>query len=231
MSGVPAVRLRAVTRVFGEGASAVRAVDSVSFEIGRGEFVALVGRSGSGKSTLLHLVAGIDRPSEGEVWLEGAEISRLGDDERTRLRRDRLGMIHQFFHLLPGLSARENVAIPALLAGVREAEALARADRLLEQLGLSARAAAKPRALSGGEMQRVAIARALVQSPPLLLADEPTGNLDSRAAADLGGRLRRLSLDHGVTILLVTHSAETAAFARRRIEMRDGRVTSDVVPA
>jgi putative ABC transport system ATP-binding protein len=223
----PAVRLERVTKEFALGTSRVRAVDDVTFEVARGAFVAVTGRSGSGKSTLLHLVAGIDVPSSGEVWVDGAALARLDDDALTRHRRARIGMVHQFFDLLPTLSARENVALPALLAGDPEHEALARADRLLDEVGLAARRDARPRTLSGGEMQRVALARALVHAPAVVLADEPTGNLDSRAAAQVVGLLRDLCGRHGATVLLVTHSAEAAAAAERVIEMRDGRVVAD----
>ena len=227
MSGVPAVRLVRVVRSFGDDAQSVRALDDLSLEVPRGQFTALVGRSGSGKSTLLHLVAGIDQPTSGQVWVEDRELSCLDDDARTRLRRDRIGMVHQFFHLLPTLSARENAALPALLAGEAETPALARADALLAEVGLANRAAARPHTLSGGEMQRVAIARALIHSPAVLLADEPTGNLDSRSAGDVLALLRRLAATRGATVLLVTHSAEAASVADRIVELRDGRVASD----
>jgi putative ABC transport system ATP-binding protein len=223
----PALRLERVVKTFVLGDAEVRAVDGVSLELARGTFTAVTGRSGSGKSTLLNLVAGIDVPTAGEVWVDGAALARLDDDALTRHRRRRIGMVHQFFDLLPMLSARENVALPALLAGTTEPDALARAERLLAEVGLAARAGARPRTLSGGEMQRVAVARALIHEPVLVLADEPTGNLDSRAAADVIALLRDLAARRGSAVLLVTHSAEAASVASRVIEMRDGRIVGE----
>ena len=216
-----------MTKEYLLGGSVIRALDSVSLRIPRGEFAAVVGRSGSGKSTLLHLAAGIDVPSAGQVWVDGEALSRLDDDALTRRRRDRIGMVHQFFHLLPTLTARENVALPALLAGRPEREMLERADRLLEEVGLAARLRARPHTLSGGEMQRVAVARALLHDPALVLADEPTGNLDTRAADQVVTLLREIGERRGVTVVLVTHSREAAAAAQRVIELRDGRVIAD----
>jgi putative ABC transport system ATP-binding protein len=227
----PAVRLVHVTRVYGEEAQRVTALDDVTLEVPAGQFVAVIGRSGSGKSTLLNLIAGVERPSAGEIWLDGRELSRLTDDDITRERRRSLGMIYQFFHLLPTLSVRENVALPALLAGAPRREALERADRLIDEVDLTARRDARPHHLSGGEMQRTAIARALVQGPRLLLADEPTGNLDSRSAGQVMELMIRISREHGTTLVLVTHSAEAAALAARVIELRDGRVVEDRIAA
>ncbi len=226
---LPAVRLVDLVKEYPLGAQRIRAVDGVSLEVPQRQFVAIVGRSGSGKSTLLNLLAGIDTPTSGEVWVGDRELSRLPDDALTRLRRERLGMVYQFFNLLPTLSVRENVALPLLLEGAVEREALARADRLLEAVGLGPRRSARPHTLSGGEMQRAAIARALVHDPLLVLADEPTGNLDSRAAEQVLGLLRHLSEERGVTVLLVTHSREAAAVADRVVELRDGRIVRDEV--
>jgi putative ABC transport system ATP-binding protein len=223
----PVVRLVRVTRSHGEGAQRVAALDDLSLDIAAGEWTAVVGPSGSGKSTLLNLVAGIDVPTSGEVWVDGRELSKLSDDDLTRHRRDRIGVVYQFFNLLPTLSVRENVALPALLAGAAESEVLARADRLIESVGLSGRSRARPATLSGGEMQRVAIARALIHEPPLVLADEPTGNLDSRAGHAVLERLRDLTRERGTTVVLVTHSAAAAALADRVIELHDGRLASD----
>jgi len=223
----PAVRLVRVCRDFGAGEGRVRALDDVTLEVPAGQCVAVLGRSGSGKSTLLNLVAGIDRPTSGEVWVAGRALAALDDDALTRLRRETVGTVYQFFNLLPTLSARENVALPALLAGGREREVLARADALLEEVGLAHRRHARPHTLSGGEMQRVALARALVHRPAVILADEPTGNLDTRSAAQVLALLAALGRGHGATVLLVTHSEEAAAIASRRVEMRDGRIVSD----
>jgi putative ABC transport system ATP-binding protein len=223
----PALRFVDVTRSFHDGTQTVHAIDRLSLTIEAGERVAIVGPSGSGKSTLLNLAAGIDTPTSGEVWVAGRSLADLDDDQLTLVRRDRVGMIYQFFNLLPTMTVRENVALPALLAGRADAEALARADALLSEVGMSHRAGARPHTLSGGEMQRPAIARALIHAPPLVLADEPTGNLDSRTAHLVLELLARLACAHGTTVALVTHSAEAAATADRIVEMRDGRVVDD----
>jgi ABC-type lipoprotein export system ATPase subunit len=222
----PAFRLDHVTREFMLGGGVVRALDDVTLEVARGTFVAITGRSGSGKSTFLNLLAGIDQPTRGSIQVDGVALERLDDDALTRYRRARIGMVHQSFDLLPMLSVRENVALPALLAGEPESAALERADRLLDEVELGERRAAHPRQLSGGEMQRVAVARALIHAPALILADEPTGNLDDRSAAIVIALLAAIGSRHGATVVLVTHSAEAAAVAQRRIELRDGRVVS-----
>ena len=225
--GSAALRLVRVTKQYPLGDGVVNALDGVSLDVPRGEFLAVMGRSGSGKSTLLNLVAGIDTPTSGEVWVDGMELSRLSDDALTRMRRDRVGVIYQFFNLISTLSVRENVALPAQLAGRPAAHALAAADRLIADVGLESRRHARPHALSGGELQRVAIARALSMSPPVLLADEPTGNLDSRAADRVLELLRELGARAGATVVLVTHSREAAAAASRVIELHDGRIAED----
>jgi putative ABC transport system ATP-binding protein len=225
--GGPAVELVELVKEFRTGSQVVRAVDGITFSIPAGETVALVGRSGSGKSTVLNLIAGIDTPSSGRIRVAGLELSGLSDDALTKLRRERLGIVYQFFNLLPTLSVQENVALPALLGGTARRDALDRADALLAEVGMSHRRAARPHTLSGGEMQRAAVARALIHHPALLLADEPTGNLDSRSADQVLGLLRELGERHGVTLLLVTHSPEAAAIATRMIELRDGRVLRD----
>jgi len=223
----PALRFVDVVKAYALGGGAVRALDGVRIEVPAGQFVAVTGRSGSGKSTLLNLAAGIDTPTSGEVWVGGTELSRLDDDALTLLRRDRIGVIYQFFNLITTLSVRENVALPALLAGRPEGPALVAAARWVEEMDLAHRMDARPHTLSGGEMQRVAIARALSLEPVLLLADEPTGNLDTRAAAQVLSLLRAAAERHGTTVILVTHSAEAAASASRVIELADGRVTAD----
>lgn len=223
----PAVRLVDLVREFSLGEQRVRAVDGISLEIAPRELVAMVGRSGSGKSTLLNLLAGVDHATSGEIWIGEQELSRLTDDQLTRLRRDRLGIVYQFFNLLPTLSVRENVALPALLAGQPERDVLRRADALLEEVSLSHRREAWPHTLSGGEMQRTALARALIRDPVLLLADEPTGNLDSRTADQVLTLLRSLGERHGASVVLVTHSLEAATIADRLVELRDGRVVRD----
>jgi putative ABC transport system ATP-binding protein len=224
-----ALRFDGVSRTYGDGAQAVRALDGVSLDVPRGQFLAVVGRSGSGKSTLLNLAAGIDTPTSGEVWIAGRPVSGLGDDALTRLRRDHVGVVYQFFNLLTTLSVRENVALPALLGGASERAVLPRADALIDEVGLTARRDAKPHTLSGGEMQRAAIARALVQAPALVLADEPTGNLDSRAAAQVVELLRAVAARRGATVVMVTHGSEAMGEADRIVELSDGRVVADRV--
>ena len=226
-SVVAALRFADVVKEFPLGEGRVRALDGLTLEIPPGGFTAIVGRSGSGKSTLLNLAAGIDAPSTGEVWVEGRALSTLDDDALTRLRRERVGVVYQFFHLLPTLDVRENVALPLLLEGRPERDALARADALLAEVGMSPRAKARPHTLSGGEMQRASVARALVHEPALVLADEPTGNLDSRAAVQVVQLLAELVRRHGSTLVMVTHSREAAQAAMRIVTMRDGAIVSD----
>ncbi len=222
-----ALRFENVVKQFALGAGQVRALDGLTLEVPTGGFTAIVGRSGSGKSTLLNLAAGIDAPDSGEVYVEGRALSQLDDDALTRMRRERVGVVYQFFHLLPTLDVRENVALPLLLEGVREREALERADARLAEVGLTPRARARPHTLSGGEMQRAAVARALVHEPVLVLADEPTGNLDSRAAVEVVELLASLVRKHGSTLVMVTHSREAAEAADRVVTLSDGRVVSD----
>jgi putative ABC transport system ATP-binding protein len=221
------IRLVQVTKTYPQAGADVTALDDVSLEVPAGQFLAVMGRSGSGKSTLLNLIAGIDTPTSGEVWVDGRDLAQMDDHALTALRRGTISLVFQFFNLLTPLDVRENVALPALLSGRREKEALAEADRLLEAVGLSDRARSRPHSLSGGEMQRAAIARALVHRPRVLLADEPTGNLDTRAASQVLALMRDLSAAAGTTVILVTHSQEAAAVAERVVEMRDGRLVSE----
>ncbi len=228
---LPALRFDRVVKEFALGDGVVRALDGLTLEIPAAGFTAVVGRSGSGKSTLLNLAAGIERPDAGEVFVEGQPLSRLPDDALTRLRRVRVGVVYQFFHLLPTLDVRENVALPLLLDGVRERAALERADALLAEVELTPRARARPHTLSGGEMQRAAVARALAHAPALVLADEPTGNLDSRSAAQVVALMASLVRRHGATLVMVTHSHEAADAADRIVTLSDGRIVSDVATA
>jgi ABC-type lipoprotein export system ATPase subunit len=221
------VSLQEVTKRYEQGDREVFALARVSLEVAAGEFVAIMGRSGSGKSTLLNIVAGIDVPTEGKVVVAGRDLTSLGDAELTAVRRTVVGMVFQFFNLLSTLSVRENVALPALLAGEPLARVGPRTDALLERVGLSHRARSRPHELSGGEMQRTALARAVIHRPRLLLADEPTGNLDSRTAEQVLGLMRELAAAEGATVLLVTHSAEAASYGDRVLQMRDGRFVGE----
>ena len=200
------------------------AVRGVSFDLDTGDFIALMGPSGCGKSTLLHLIGGMDRPTRGSVSLGGIALDSLGEEDLSKLRRKKIGFVFQFFNLLPTLTVAENVALPLLLDGTRGREAEKRARLRLEQVGLDARASHFPAELSGGEMQRAAVARAIIAGPELLLADEPTGNLDTENGEHVMTLLAELNRDLGITIILATHSDEAARFATRTIRMRDGLV-------
>jgi putative ABC transport system ATP-binding protein len=213
-----------VSKTYDGQAGSVPALVEVSLEIRPGSFVALVGPSGCGKSTLLNLVAGVDAPTAGEVWVAGRNLGRMPDKALSRYRRDQVGIVYQFYNLLPTLSAWENVALPALLAGMPEVDARRRADEQLARVGMLPRRDHWPHELSGGEMQRVAIARAMVNGAPLLLADEPTGNLDSTAGRTVLDILSAHHRERGATILLATHSPEAAGMAEEVIGMRDGKV-------
>jgi ABC-type lipoprotein export system ATPase subunit len=225
------IRLVNVSKTYHNAGIRIAALTDVNLEVAPGTFAALMGPSGCGKSTLLHLVAGVDLPTAGGVWVNGRELSRLSDTALSRYRRDQVGIVYQFYNLLPTLSAAENVALPALLTGVRTRVAHARADEGLTQVGMLHRRDHWPHELSGGEMQRVAIARALVNGPSILLADEPTGNLDSRAGLEVLELLARLNVERRVTILLATHSQEAATFAHRVIRLRDGTALPDEQPS
>jgi len=222
------ISLQNVNRYYEAGERSVHALDRVSLTIARHEFVAVVGPSGCGKSTLLHLIAGLDRPTAGEIVVDGLNLTTADDAALTQFRRRQLGLVFQFFNLLPTMNALENVSLPLLLQGVPLAAATARACELLALVGLTNRATHFVYQLSGGEQQRTAIARALVHRPPLLIADEPTGNLDTASAERVLALLRQIADEQLATLILVTHSMEVAATAARRIEMRDGRIVSDL---
>jgi putative ABC transport system ATP-binding protein len=204
--------------------SGVVALDGVSLSIAEGELVSLVGASGSGKSTLLNILGGIDAPTSGRVVIGGHDVSRASDRQMVMLRRSLIGIVFQFFNLMPTLTVLENVTLPAELAGTSERVARERARMLLEEVGMTHRAEHRPHELSGGEMQRTAIARALINRPKLLLADEPTGNLDSKNGAIVLDMLQRLAPEEGATLLIATHDHAVAAIADRVIEMKDGRI-------
>jgi putative ABC transport system ATP-binding protein len=210
-----------------EGKRRVTALDGVSFGVDAGEMVAVMGPSGSGKSTLLHLLGGLDQASSGSIRLDGTELTGLADDALTRVRRDKIGFIFQFFNLLPTLSAFDNVALPMRLKRRPVAEARATAERFLDLVGLAKRADHLPDELSGGECQRVAIARALVMDPRVLLADEPTGNLDTKTGGEILALLSRINEEIGSTLVMVTHDADAAAACHRILSLKDGKLVSD----
>jgi lipoprotein-releasing system ATP-binding protein len=219
-----ALRLDGVTRRFKEGAGTLEIFQNISLAIKPGELVALVGQSGAGKSSLLHIAGLLEAPSDGEIVLSGAPASKLSEGDRTRLRRDMIGFVYQAHHLLPEFSALENVVMPQLIAGVKKKDAQAEARRLLDIMGLSERLEHRPSQLSGGEQQRVAIARAIANHPRLLLADEPTGNLDPRTAAGVFDALVNLVRSEGLAVLVATHNFELAARMDRALVLHDGRL-------
>jgi putative ABC transport system ATP-binding protein len=227
-SGTALVTARNLGKDYGRGEGLVRAVDGVDLDIARGEALAVMGPSGCGKTTLLHLVGGIDRVSSGELWLDGKRVDGLSERALAQIRRRQIGFVFQAFYLMDDLTAQENVELPALLAGQSPGEARQRARRLLDQVGLADRAGHLPSALSGGQRQRVAIARALVNEPYLVLADEPTGNLDSNATLDVLRLLEELHAS-GLTLVIVTHDERVAATADRLIMMRDGAFVDETV--
>ena len=224
------ISLRDVNRYYEAGERSVHALDHVSLTIKQHEFVAVVGPSGCGKSTLLHLIAGLDRATAGEIVVDGLNLTTADDAALTEFRRRQLGLVFQFFNLLPTMNALENVSLPLLLQGVAIAEATARAQEVLALVGLTNRVAHFIHQLSGGEQQRTAIARALVHRPSLLIADEPTGNLDTTSSERVLALLRQIADEQLATLILVTHSPEIARTAGRLIEMRDGKIVSDSAP-
>ena len=221
------VQTEKLTKIYGSGATAVTALDHVNITIKEGEFVAIMGPSGCGKSTLLHLLGGLDKPSEGNVLIGGHNLSDLNDDRLTELRRRRIGFVFQFYNLIPVLNATENAALPVTLDGVKPAEAKKKAAEWLTRFGLADRLVNRPDQLSGGQQQRVAIARALVAEPELILADEPTGNLDTRSSDEIASLLRDVSKKYIRTVVMVTHDPRIAAYADRIIFIKDGKVVDE----
>ena len=225
---MPIVEVRGLTKVYGSGDTQVTALDHVDLSVEQGEFVAVMGPSGCGKSTLLNLVGGLDKPSGGQVFIDGTDIATMTDRAVTELRRRRLGFVFQFFNLIPVLTTAENAALPLTLDGVKAAEANARSRDWLTKVGLGDKLESRPDQLSGGQQQRVAVARALVTDPALVLADEPTGNLDSRSADEIANLLKQASEEWGRAIVMVTHDVRIASHAHRIVFMRDGAVVDDV---
>jgi ABC-type lipoprotein export system ATPase subunit len=218
------IELQEVSKIYRRGPEAIPALDRVNLRIAPGEFAAITGKSGCGKSTLLHIIGGLESPTTGRVLLNGQDLARLPEPELTRFRRDRVGVVFQTFNLLPLLTLEENVALPRVLQGAPYAQARQEAVAWLEEVGLGGRLRHKPHQVSGGEMQRAAIARALVNQPGVILADEPTGNLDSATAAQILEIFSRLNREWGKTVILVSHAPEAGNFAHRVIRMQDGRL-------
>jgi len=221
------ISLQQVRKVYGDGETRVEALRGVDLEIGAGEFVSVMGPSGSGKSTLLNLVSALDIPTAGRIVIDGVDIGTLDDDALTLFRRRRIGLVFQFFNLMPTLDAVDNVLLPVLLERAAGKDDRRRASALLEAVGLAGRAAHKIHQLSGGEMQRVAIARALILEPRLILADEPTGNLDSATGAAILALLQRTAREHGTTVVMVTHDRAAAEAGGRLVRLRDGHIEGD----
>jgi putative ABC transport system ATP-binding protein len=221
------IEITNLTKIYGKYEASVKALNGINLRVLAGEFVAVMGPSGCGKSTLLHLTGGLDRPTTGQIRVDGQDLSALNDDQLSALRRQRIGFIFQFYNLIPVLNALENAALPLVLDGMKPAEASTRAREWLERAGLADRLTHRPDQLSGGQQQRVAIARALAADPALVLADEPTGNLDSRAGDEIAGLLRRIAKEWGRTVMMVTHDPRISAYADRIIFLKDGTVIDD----
>jgi putative ABC transport system ATP-binding protein len=218
-----------VTKTYRVGGQTVRALDDIDLKLTGGEFASVVGPSGAGKSTLLHLLGALDRPDSGSIMFQGSEVGDLNDQHQSEFRRHSVGFVFQFFNLLPTMTAWENVAVPKLLDGARMSKVKSRAMDLLDLVGLAERAEHRPSELSGGQMQRVAVARALMMDPPLILADEPTGNLDTTSGAAIMALLTDVAHQDGRSVVMVTHNLEAASSTDRVITLRDGRIGSDVL--
>lgn len=221
------LEIKNLCKTYGKGETAVKALDNVSFSVEKGEFVAIIGPSGSGKSTLLHILGGVDTPTSGSVVIDGTDISRLDETALAIFRRRQIGLIYQFYNLIPILTVEENMTLPLLLDGKKPDKAVIK--ELSETLGLSKRMTFLPNQLSGGQQQRVSIGRALINNPALMLADEPTGNLDSRNSHEIIALLRRFNREHGQTVIIITHDESIALSADRTIAIVDGKIVKDGV--
>lgn len=228
MSSAALISLENVSKVYGSGTVHVNAIAEINLKIDRGEFVAILGPSGSGKSTLMNIIGCLDRPSAGIYTLDGEDISSLSDERLAHIRNKKIGFVFQMFNLMAKHNALFNVQLPLVYSGVGPDERRDKAARMLNKMGLEGRMHHRPNELSGGECQRVAIARALINEPPILLADEPTGNLDTKTGEEIIALFRKLNQEEGVTLIMVTHNPEIADEARRRIFIRDGRIVEDV---
>jgi len=226
-ANMPLIQAENLTKVYGKGDTAIIALDHVTMSVNSGELVAVMGPSGCGKSTLLHLLGGLDRPTEGRVIIDGSILSTLSDTALTQIRRRKIGFVFQFFNLIPILNAVENVALPLVLDGQNSAQAREKATTWLQKVGLGARLSSRPDELSAGQQQRVAIARALITEPTLVLADEPTGNLDSRASDEIAELLRQVAKEWGRAVLMVTHDPRIAAYADRILFLKDGKIVHE----
>jgi len=216
-----------LTKIFGSGPTAVTALDHVNLTVNAGEFVSIMGPSGCGKSTLLHLIGGLDRPTSGSITLDGISIANMNDDRLTELRRRKIGFVFQFFNLIPVLTAVENAALPITLDGVKPLSAQKQASQWLARFGLADRSSSRPDQLSGGQQQRVAIARALAAEPTLILADEPTGNLDTRSGDEIARLMREVAKKYGRTVVMVTHDPRIAAYSDRIVFLKDGKIVDE----
>jgi putative ABC transport system ATP-binding protein len=221
------VQAENLTKVYGKGETAVTALDHVNLNVDAGEFLAVMGPSGCGKSTLLHLLGGLDRPTEGRVMIDGHSLADLSDTKLTELRRRKIGFVFQFYNLIPVLNATENAALPITLDGANGARAKSKGRAWLEKVGLGNRLTSRPDQLSGGQQQRVAVARALVAEPSLVLADEPTGNLDSKASDEIAALLRQVADEWGRAVVMVTHDPRIAAYADRIVFLKDGAIVDE----
>lgn len=220
------LRVENLSKVYGKGTTQVTALDNISFKVEKGEFVAIVGASGSGKSTLLHLIGGVDRPTSGKVFIDGKDIYKFSDDELAIFRRRQVGIIYQFYNLIPILNVEENITLPLNLDN-REIDKK-RLDKLINLLGLNNRRTHLPNQLSGGQQQRTAIGRAMITNPAIILADEPTGNLDSKSSDEIVELLKKSNRDYNQTIIMITHDMEIAKFADRIIKIEDGKIVKEV---